>query len=263
MSSALVLLQQSLLGDAELERLRPGSTREWNPAAACRYVTGVQYGGADGQLGYHAVERPIADAMAGLSVSGLPAVARAACGELVHVSERHGTYDRMSGAMSSAPCRYCAWTVAAATGSTGRELALITPGRAQAAAIAGGGVNPRLAVAICQAILTASISPDADYETDHPATIQLLAQATRHRPVLLVPEDCAEDSCACARDADGDDVSDRHCSYPGATAACDGCTLQAGNWAGEWHGTAMPECTVPAPCSVLCALAHRYGISCC
>jgi hypothetical protein len=168
----------------------------------------------------------------------------------------------MNTAVRCNPCRYCAWTVAVATGSTGRELALITPSRPKADAIAGAGAGAMLAVTICQAILAARSGEDADYELDHPATIQLLAHVTRHRPVLLIPEDCAEDPRTCGHQPDGGDLPDWHCSYPDATAACGACTLYAGGWAGEWEGGAMPECTVTAPCSVLRTLAHAYGLAC-
>ena len=40
----------SLLSDAETERIRPGSTRPWNPLAGIRYLAGVQEG-------WHAVDR--------------------------------------------------------------------------------------------------------------------------------------------------------------------------------------------------------------
>jgi hypothetical protein len=254
-SDAAPLAQGSILTDAEIEAIRPGSTRPWNPAASARYLTGVQDA-------WHAVDcRAAQAAVSRAAAAGPPPVSPAVCGELVRVAARYGAYERTNSAVRGGPCRYCAWTVAIATGSTGRELALITPGRRDAEAIARAGADPMLAVLICQAILAAESGEDAEYGLDHPATIQLLAHATRHRPVLLVPEDCAEDPCSCEHQPAGAD-DDWHCGYPGATAACGTCTLHAGGWAGSWEGTPMAECTVPAPCSVQITLAARYGLTC-
>jgi hypothetical protein len=253
-NSIKFVAQGSFLTDAEIEQIRPGSTRAWDPGAAARYVTGVQ----DGQ---HAVDRRAAEEALSHAAAGPPPVAYAACGELAQVAARYGTYDRTDSGVPGSPCRHCAWTVALATGSTGRELALITPARRDMDAIARAGADPMLAVLICQAILAAESGEDAEYGLDHPATSQLLAHATRHRPVLLVPEDCAEDPRSCEHQPAGADGGDWRCDYPDATAACGTCTLHAGGWAGSWDGMPMAECTVPSPCSVLLTLAARYGLT--
>jgi hypothetical protein len=248
-------IQESLLTDAELEEARPGHTDAWNPRGATQYTTGVH-------RGWHAIARSAAEhAVTKAAVGGPPPVAVAACGELVRVADRHGTYDRMSDIVRGHPCRPCAWTVAIATGSTGRELSLITPGPRDAAAIARSGADPMLAAAVCQAILAAESGGDTEYGLDHPATVQILAHATRHRPVLLVPEDCAEDPRSCEHRPADEDAVDWQCDYPDVTVACGACTLHAGGWAGEWEGSPMDECTVPVPCSVLLTLAARYGIT--
>lgn len=190
-AAAAPVSQGEFLTEAELEAIRPGATLPWDPAAAARYVTGVQ----DGR---HAVDRSAAGAaVSRAAASGPPPVTHAACGALVRVAVRYATYDRADKAMRSGACPHCAWTVAIATGSTGRELSLITPGRRDAEAIARAGTDPMLAARVCLAILAAESGDDAEYGLDHPTTVQLLAHATRHRPVLLVPEDCAEDPGAC------------------------------------------------------------------
>jgi hypothetical protein len=42
--------------------------------------------------------------------------------------------------------------------------------------------------------------------------------------------------------------------------ACQACSLQAGSWAGEWEGQYAVECTIPAPCGVLTALAEYFKV---
>jgi hypothetical protein len=80
----------------------------------------------------------------------------------------------------------CAWTVAIATGSTERELQPITPSDRSAAGLARAGVDPLLALKICRAVLVRESSPDAENGLDHAATVQVLAHAAAHRPVLVV-----------------------------------------------------------------------------
>ena len=187
--------QPSLLTAAETEAIRPGSTRPWNPAAARGHLTGL----GDGK--WHAVPRDNARfARRRTEASQRPLEAIAACRAVAGVIASRGTYDRLHPAVARRPCRVCAWRLAIETGSTGRELALITPARAEAAAIARSGADPGLAVRVCQAVLaSASGSGDEDGDfpggLDSPAVTQLLALATRHRPVLYVTEACAEGDC--------------------------------------------------------------------
>jgi hypothetical protein len=253
--------QPSLLTDAQTEAIRPGATRAWNPAAARRYLTGL--GGGR----WHAVPRARArSARRWARTPGQPLEAIAACRAPVLVAARRGIYDRVSAAVTQRPCRMCAWQLAIETGSTGRELALITPSRAEAADIARSGTDPMLAVRVCLAILRSACDSgdeDGDFPggLDSPAAAQLLALAARHRPVLYVGGSCAEGDCeTCpAGEVSG---SAAECSYPCADAGCGACTPRAGSWAGEWEGTPLPGLLVPAPCSVLTVLAARYGSPC-
>jgi hypothetical protein len=246
--------QCSLLTDAQTEALRPGSTRPWNPAAARRYFTGLGTGD------WHAVCRDDArSAVRWSTASRRPLEAMAACRKVVVVTARRGVYDRLSPAVARRPCRTCAWLLAIETGSTGRELALITPSGAEAAAIARSGADPMLAVRVCQAILRSALDEDAaGYDPDgldSPVIAQLLTLATAHRPVLYVSEACAEGDCETPPESPG-----AGCGCPGAAAGCGACTPHAGLWAGEWEGTPLPGLLVPAPCSVLTVLAARYDI---
>jgi hypothetical protein len=243
--------QAALLAEEVIEALRPGSHGSFDPAAADRYLTGV-----DRQ--WHAIDRTRAG-RAPLGAAGAPAIALAACGTLARLAPEFGTYQRTSTPVQYDPCPRCAWEVAIATGTTGRELALLAPGGRKAAAIRATGADPMLAVSICTAILAAA--EDSDYGLDHPATAGLLAHATRHRPLLLLPEDCAEDPTACEhRPTAAGDSDGWHCDYPDCTVACAACTAFTGAWAGEWEGHSMGQCTVTAPCSVLLALAAHYKI---
>jgi hypothetical protein len=74
--------------------------------------------------------------------------------------------------------------------------------------------------------------------------VRLLACVTRHSPVLLTSEECAEE---CAEDDAG-------------RMACPGCSLAYGDEAGDRAGMFRPECTVLAPCGVLLAMAAHYGV---
>jgi hypothetical protein len=247
--------QQSLLTDAETEAIRPGATRPWNPAAARAYLTGLGTGG------WHAVPRSHARAARRRARRPEPLEAMAACQAPVLVTARRGAYNRLSPAIARRPCRLCAWQLAIETGSTGRELALITPSQDEAAAIARSGMDPMLATRICQAILRAA-SGSGDEDGDFPgglhspAVTQLLALVTSHRPVLYVPEACAEDECETC--PPGDEPGTTACAYHDAQAGCRTCTPRAGLWAGEYEGTPLPGLLVPAPCSVLTVLAARY-----
>lgn len=201
-----------------------------------RYLTGVSHG-------WHAVSLPSMDY---LRTGPADAVAFAECGELVRVAPKFGAYDRGSVPVSYGPCQMCAWTVAGATGTLEREIARLAPQGDELAALARILPDPMLAVKICRAILAKS-----DREDGHEATIQLLATAAAHAPVLLLPEGCAEGDCG---------HGDGMCDYPEADAGCQACSLQTGSWAGEWEGQFRTECTIPAPCGVLLKLAGYAGI---
>jgi hypothetical protein len=166
------------MSEAETEALRPGHTSPWNPAAAARYVPGS----GDG---WHAVDRDWVNRVAAQARSRCAAdTAAAVCGQLVTVAWEHGIYDRTAAPVHGDPCPHCAWAVAIEAGRTGRELSFLRPRRCEAAALARAGSHPLLAFLTGQAILAAQNGPAASYGLDHPATAQILACLTRHRPVL-------------------------------------------------------------------------------
>lgn len=253
------ILQEALLNDAETEAIRPGRTRRWNPDAAGAYLAGVA--GT-----WHAVPCRWAEpAITQAARTGSAATVPAACGQVAMIAPAHGTYNRTQLPVAGRPCPACAWQLAIETGSTGREIALMIPGRRTADALARTGADPMLVSRICQAILAAASDDEHKYELDHPAVVQLLAYATAHQPVLLVAEACSSGECeGHAAEVQRSEFSAgggaASCEYPDAEAACGACSLLAGGWAGEWEGDPPPECTVAAPCGILTTLARHYKV---
>jgi hypothetical protein len=215
-----------------------------DPEIMTQYVTGVSQGL------WHAVHRGALGYAIGVSPHR---VAAATCGALVRVS-KHGVYDRTGPPVAYSPCPACAWHVAIAAGSTGRELRLISPGDRESAAVARCGVTPLITVAVCRAILAAA--GDADCPE---VVVRQLAAATAHRPDLAVDADCLEGGCA-HRPERLPAGEARECDYPGAEAVCWECSLRSGPWDGEYEGRLLEQCMVPAPCGVLAALAVHYGL---
>jgi hypothetical protein len=120
-----------------------------DPQIMTEYVTGVSQGL------WHAIHRGALEYA--IVVSPLR-VAAAACGTLVRVS-KHGVYDRTEPPVSYSPCPACAWHVALAAGSPGRELLLIRPSDRASAALVRRGVTPLITVAVCRAILATAGTP--------------------------------------------------------------------------------------------------------
>jgi hypothetical protein len=194
--------------------------------ASPRFLAGVQNG-------WHAVETGL-PLEAGTVTPGCAAHAWAACGDLVRPALADGgeprPYDPATVPQSHDPCPACRWIVAARTGSLDSTLALLA--------------DP-LEQRIARGILRRAAMDEKD--PDDPETMHLLAAVGRHSPVGLVAEECSEGDC----DHDG------RCP---STHACRACSLQAGSWAGEWEGQYMDECTIPAPCAPLLALAAHFGV---
>jgi hypothetical protein len=173
-----------------------------------RFLTGVQDG-------WHAVDAE--------AIRPCSAHAWSACGLVVRIAKREL---QPYGTVPHDPCPECSWIVAARTGTVATALAGLT--------------DP---VAHDAAADVLNVADRDEKEPDDPATIQLLAAISRHSPVPLLTESCAEGDC---------DHGPGGCP---ATTACRACSLQAGSWAGEWDGTYRSECTIPAPCAVLLRLA--------
>jgi hypothetical protein len=185
------------------------------------FLTGI------GSGDWHAIK---AEAMTYALTGPAYSVAFAACGELVRVAEKYGTYDRGTQPVMFSPCQPCAWTVAVAGGSPALEAEI--------------GRLPTAAVEACRAILARIGDEEAGVEWDDPETIQLLATVAAHAPVDLVGEACADGDC---------EHPEGEC--PSSATACLACSVTAGDWAGEWEGRLRPEGTIKAPCAVLLALA--------
>lgn len=150
----------------------------------------------------------------------------AVCGKVVRLALKFGAYDPGSTPVTYGPCHLCSWIVAARTGTLDAALARLADPVAHDAAADFLNAAGR------------------DYrEHDDPALMQLLAAVSDHAPVRLVSEECGDGDC----EHEGDCPAD---------SACRACSLQAGSWAGEWEGTYRSECTIPAPCAVLLALAE-------
>lgn len=165
-------------------------------------------------------------------------------------------------------CPTCTWHVATHSASRAAvpdrdlleaELAAWGPPAATAAALRRElGVDADLPARICRAIITRSLTGYAEEITD-PRIVALLGTVTAHRPELLVPEECGEDPSWCGhRPAELPDSADWTCEFPAAQAACGGCSVIAGPWAGEWEGDF--DIAVGAPCGVLRAVADRYNV---
>lgn len=196
---------------------------------------------ADGQGEWHAVRR-------GDAVLAVPwqdrHVTRSACGNLAFLEAGLGAYDRDSGPASVRPCPECAWTAAAESGTLDREVRRLVPAPADQVTLARLIPDP-VTAATAAAALTAALTrrPGRVEDEDDRHLIQVLGTLSRHAPVLLIAGACQEGSCGCP----GDDHD--------ATAACAGCSLQAGSWAGDYEGEYLAECLVPAPCQPLLLLA--------
>lgn len=179
--------------------------------------------------------------------------ARTVCGEDAAVVPTWGSFEAANPKFASyltGRCPHCAWQVAFEQHIEQDELAALAPAADELPALTRLLPDPQLAVRICEAILA-----DRSCDPDHPHKARLLAHATAHAPVLLLPEDCAEGSC----DHGGGNGA-RICNYPDAAIGCAACSVTAGSWAGEWEGQYAPECTVTAPCDVLRTLARYYAV---
>jgi hypothetical protein len=167
---------------------------------------------------------------------------RAVCGALTRLASKWGSYrDGLpaSLALTGDLCPGCAWTVALKRGTTATELEhWITCGAT--------GPAGDLAAHAARTVLD-WIAADRE---DVDAEVRLLVAISRHWPVQLLREDCAEDEC------DHDNAEE--CALAGSVA-CPACSVLAGSEAGEWEG--QYEVPVTAPCSALTAIAAHVNVS--
>lgn len=235
------------------------------PAAAAEYLIAAP---GLGSRDYHAVTRD--DAAQALSDRALvPGRAAPVCGgPLARVLLQPVPFDRATAPLGARLCPTCSWHVAGAaanrTSTPDRdlleaELAAWAPQASTAAALRRElGADTDLHARICRAIITGSLAGVTE-DIDHPRIVGLLGTVTAHRPVLLVPDDCAEDPGYCRHRPAGLPVDDVWtCDFPDGAAACSACSVIAGPWAGEWEDDF--DIGVPAPCSVLHAVAEHYDV---
>jgi hypothetical protein len=187
------------------------------------------------QQSWHAID-PAAMAFQG-GLGGCREHGPALCGAIVRIARDDlQPYRPAEPPVSLDRCPACRWTAAARTGTLHEALAELADPLASAVAAA-------ILDRACRELLE-----DDERTLDDPRTIQLLAHVSRHEPVRLVDEECAEGSC---------DHAEGQC--PGRDG-CAACSLRSGSWAGEREGQFLDECTVLSPCGPLLALAAHFGI---
>ncbi|WP_235683213.1 hypothetical protein [Mycolicibacterium fluoranthenivorans] len=227
-----------------LEPLRPrGSTRGGVHVGAYRF--GIGAGGSDWR--WHAVDLEIvgprmADAVAGGGQRGDVEVF-SVCGTRAELVRRLGQFTYGSRWLSQRRCERCGWVVALNRGTVEAEIELHVG--------AAGDGDTGLLRQVFTSVL-ADVAPGRDAESGHRS--DLLAHAALHRPTAIVCERCSERSSVAEVHGHGVTVC------PQAQLVCGECTFTAGRWAGEREGLSTGECVVPAPCSVLVALARHYEI---
>jgi hypothetical protein len=216
-----------------IEPLRPRGSTSGGAAHVGAYRFGIGAGGSDWR--WHAVD--------------LGAVGRrdvemfSVCGTRSELVPRLGQFTYGSRWLSERRCERCGWVVALNRGTVEAEIELHVG--------AAGNGDTGLLRQIFTSVL-ADVAPGRDAESGHRS--DLLAHAARHRPTVIVCEECGESPSAAEVHGEGVAVC------PQAQLVCGECTFTAGRWAGEWEGMTTGECVVPAPCSVLVALAQHYEI---
>lgn len=185
------------------------------------------------------------------------------CGTTAVIARRWGAFARGNERVDRREvCPHCAWAVAlkpaAAAGTDeaalfetspiGVELALLTPTGPELDALARVMPDPLMAPRACRAIL-ADRDTGRECDTDHERWARLLGSVTAHLPVVLMDEGCNEGDCEHADRAG--------CCGVEPTVVCLACSILTGAEEGEWEGAV--DVAVPAPCSVLTALAGGGG----
>lgn len=207
------------------------------PLPEAPYLTGVQDG-------WHAVSRENLE----WTREYAPGIyTTSVCGKPVRLALKYGAYDPASDVVASNRCPDCAWIVAGEKGDLDAEVQRLMPADEDRAALDLLIPDALIAVTAAAMIVEAITIGHDDYDIDDEmAKVQLLAAITRHAPVVLLTEECADGGC----EHDGSP------GCPEAAVGCAACSLRHGSWAGEWQGTFRNECTIPAPCAVLIQLAE-------
>lgn len=228
-----------------IDPLRPRGSAKGGGAHVGAYRFGIGAGGSDWR--WHAVDLQIvgprmADAVAGGGQGGDVEVF-SVCGTRAELVRRLGQFTYGSRWLSQRRCERCGWVVALNRGTVEAEIDLHV-------AAAGDGDTGLLRQVFTSVL--ADVAPGRDAEAGHRS--DLLAHAALHRPTAIVCEQCSEMSSSAKVHGHGVTVC------PQTQLVCGECTFTAGRWAGEREGLNTGECVVPAPCSVLVALARHYDI---
>jgi hypothetical protein len=101
-------------------------------------------------------------------------------------------------------CADCAWTVAAHDGDLERQVRALIPPDALRPALTRLMADPLIAVKAAVSIIEAAESGYGDHDAGDPEMIRVLAAITRHQPVILVTEDCADGECGHGADGIGE-----------------------------------------------------------
>lgn len=194
--------------------------------------------------------RPVRHAVDLYVMAPRPSTALSVCGTAVAASglARGGLFVYDNPILANYPddrCERCGWVVALEQGTVEQEIDLYA-GKAGCGDGAGGLLRQ-----IFTAIL-ADLPPGSGNETSHRS--DLLAHASRHRPMAVTCLDCAQMPRRAAKFHGAGSAS-----CPETQLACMACTFFAGSWSGR-VGIPTAECVVPAPCSVLVALARHYDL---
>ncbi|MFJ5984383.1 hypothetical protein [Lentzea sp. NPDC092896] len=170
----------------------------------------------------------------------------ALCGSIATTVPTWGEFSRSNDHIARRElCPECSWEVALEHGTAAIELAHRRPRDAYLEALGRALPDPLL----YQRVIERLLQLGDENEVEHHTAAGVLGHLTRHAPVVLSYEDCAEGVCA------HEDAVD--CYGPNPAAVCLACSILAGSWAGELEGMV----SIPvAACGVLPAVAAHYEV---
>lgn len=217
-------------------------------AAAYPLPAGAAYLCGAGEQVTHAISRPWF-AMQRLRTGST--YTAAVCGAVTRYASQWPAWPR-AGEFPPQECPDCLWYVAVETGDLAGAHEKLLPAGRDLDVLGRLMPDPLVAYNAAGHLLGLAGEPD-DLPT---RVIQALADITRHQPVILMAEACAEGECDhYPPGADLEDGGPYECAAPDAAVACGACSTRCGPWAGEYEGSF--DLVIPAPCAVLTALALR------
>ncbi|MFJ8961518.1 hypothetical protein ACIRG5_19225 [Lentzea sp. NPDC102401] len=169
----------------------------------------------------------------------------ALCGGIAAIVPTWGEFSRSNDNIARRElCPECSWEVALEHGTAAIELAHRRPRDAYLEALGRAVPDPLL----YQRVIERLLQLGDENEVEHHTAAGVLGHLTRHAPVVLSYDDCAEGVC------EHEDTVGCH----GRTAVCLACSILAGSWAGELEGMV----SIPvAACGVLPAVAAHYEVT--